>query len=57
MTAIAELRVLLDVIVIADGQDNADHGDDQKHRDQAGLFLGAEPLLDAIEQFRKEFIH
>ena len=57
MAAVAELRVLLDVIVIADGEDDAERGDDQHERDDDHLLFRPQPALDAVDYVGKPFEH
>jgi hypothetical protein len=57
VTAATEFRVLLDIRIITDSEDNAEDADNEQDRDQNGLFSGAEPTIELIEQFFEEFDH
>lgn len=57
VTAAAELRVLLDIRIIADSEDNAEDADEEQDRDQNGLFAGTKAAVELIEQIFEESDH
>lgn len=57
VTAVAEIRVLLDERVIAHGKDDAKNGDDEQDGDQDGLVTRAETTIKLVEKVFEEFEH
>jgi hypothetical protein len=57
VAAIAKLRVLLDIGVIADRKDDAEDADNEQDRNKNGLIARAEPTVEFIEQVFEEFDH
>lgn len=57
VTAAAEFRVLLDIRIITESEDNTEDADKEQDRDQNGLFAGTEPAVELIEQVFEEFDH
>ncbi len=53
----AEVGVLLDVVIVPDGDHNAEGGDDEQQRNEDHLFPGAEATVKMVEYFGKEFVH
>jgi hypothetical protein len=57
MAAVAELGVLLDIIVIADREDDPKGRNDQQKRDNNGFVPRAQAPLKFIKYFGNEFEH
>lgn len=57
MAAAAEIRVLLDIRVVAYGKDDPEDADDEHDGDQDDLVTRAEAPVKFIEQIFEEFDH
>lgn len=57
MTAVAELRVFLYVVVVPDGQHDAQHRNDEHQGDKNGLVSRAQPPFQFVEYFGDYLIH
>jgi len=57
MAAVAKLRILLDIGVITDSENDSEDADDEQDRDKKYLITGAEPPFQLVEQFFKEIDH
>jgi len=57
VTAAAEFRILLNIGIITESEDDAEDADNEQDRDQNGLFAGTEPAVELIEQVFEEFDH
>ncbi len=51
VTAVAELGVLLDIVIIPDRKDNAERRDDKHQRDNDRFLAGAQAPLKLVEYF------
>jgi hypothetical protein len=57
VAAVAELRVLLDIVIVADGEHDPQYRDDEHKGDNDGLVPLAQPPFKLVEYFGNEFIH
>lgn len=53
----AEVRVLLDIVIVPDGDHNTEDGDGKQQRNEDRLFLGGEAPVQMVEYFGEEFVH
>ena len=51
MAAVAELRVLLDIVVITDSEHDPDYSDDEHKGDNDGLFPWTQAPFNLVEYF------
>jgi len=56
VTAAAELRILLDIRVIADSKDNAEYANNEQDRDENDLIAGTEPRSSLSNSFSRNLI-
>jgi hypothetical protein len=57
MAAVAEIGILLDIGIIADGEDDPENADDEEDRDQNDLVTRAQPTIKPVETIFKKFDH
>ena len=57
VTAVTKLRVLLDVVVIPDGKDDADYRNSKEQGNKDRLVTGTEPPVQTVEYLGEKFVH